>query len=111
MNFTDFGAPVGLGIPGRENDRSGSERVVNLSNSVKVRVVREDPYGFWYIKWHSGATPLPISGSYTSADLAIRALDAYLDVETFRTQRVDEPVAKVPPLQYKKPKDGKTASV
>ena len=111
MNFTDFGMTPAPGVPGRENDRSGSERTVYLSDGKTIKVVREDPYGFWYVKWNTGAPPDRVSGGFTTAELALRALDQYLNQDTFRTERVSAPAPKAPPLQYKKPKDGKAFSV
>lgn len=111
MNFTDFGQSPAPGVPGREFDRPGSERTVHLSDGKTIKVVREDPYGFWVIKWSAGAAPAAISGNFTNAELALRALDGYLSQDTFRTERVDEPAIKTPPLQYKKAKDGKMFSV
>lgn len=107
-NFTDFGvAPANSGRPG---DRSGSAQEVHLSDGNTVRVVREDPYGFWSIKWFKGATPDPISGSYTTAERALKALDIFLNNERFKTERVETPVSKAPPLKYKKPLNGELFS-
>lgn len=108
-NFTDFG--VAPGNSERPGDRSGSSREIHLSDGNSVRVVREDPYGFWYIKWFKGATPDPISGSFTTAERALKALDIFLNNERFKTERVETPVVKTPPLQYKKAKNGELFSV
>ena len=110
-NFTDFGNTLAPNVRGRANDRPGNLRTVHLSDGMEVKVEQRDPYGQWHFVWGSGSVPDYLSGSYTSPDFALRALDIYLNKEKYNTKRVEVPVEKTPPLAYKKPKDGKTFSV
>lgn len=103
-SMMNFGQTLGMGVAGRENDRDGKSREVFLSDGNTVRVEARDPYGHWYVKWYKGAPPSSLDGSYTSAEQAIRAVQAYVGNETYNTKVVEEKVEKAPPLLYKKPR-------
>ena len=44
----------------------------------KLRVKRGDPFGFWFISFERGQIPEKLSGAYTGAEEAIKAVKAYL---------------------------------
>lgn len=103
-SFVDFGQTLGLGVPGRENDRDGSSRTIHLSDGTSVKVESRDPYGHWYAKWNKGSVPKELDQSWTSPDLAVQAVRAYIGNQKYNTKVVDKPVEKAPPLEYKKQK-------
>ncbi len=53
-------------------------RVLDLDNGNKIRVTREDPFGFWYVSYEKGQIPEHLKGSYTSFDEAKKAINSYL---------------------------------
>ena len=103
-NFVDFGQTLGVGVPGRENDRDGKSREIHLSDGTSVKVESRDPYGHWYAKWNKGAVPKELDGCWTSAEQAVLAVKAFIGNQKYNTKVVDTPVQKAPPLEYKKPK-------
>lgn len=78
-----------------------NQRIVYLGNGRKIKLERRNPYGFVFIAWDAGATPAAIAGSYTDFDQARKALDIYIDQNTFE-EVSEEPTEKVAPLKYKK---------
>lgn len=52
-------------------------RTFQLDNN-KVIVTKEDPYGFWSIKFEKGRIPSELSGQFTSFDIAEKAVLHYL---------------------------------
>lgn len=101
--FVNFGQTLGIGVAGRENDRDGKTRDVNLSDGRTVRVESRDPYGFWYVNWGRGQLPDELKGTYTNAEYALRAVQAYLGNNKYDTKIVEEKV-EIPVLKYKKEK-------
>lgn len=53
-------------------------RVLTLDNGNELRVIREDPFGFWYISYTKGNIPETLKGAYTSFDEAKKAIDSYI---------------------------------
>ena len=53
-------------------------RILDLDNGNKIKVTREDPYGFWYVSYEKGQIPESLKGSYTSFDEAQKAINTYL---------------------------------
>lgn len=54
-------------------------RLVDIGKDQPVKIVAEDPYGFWSIYWHAGVTPEELRGKFTDYEYAKKALDQYLD--------------------------------
>jgi hypothetical protein len=54
-----------------------SVRTFQLDNN-KVIVTKEDPYGFWSIKFEKGRLPNDLSGHFTSFDHAEKAVQLWL---------------------------------
>lgn len=101
--FIDFGQTDGFNIPGRENDRDGGTRRVNLTDGRTVTLTTKGPYGFWFIEWEKGPTPDAINGAYTTAEAAYVALEVYLNNNYYNTKTTEKPV-EIPTVKYKKVK-------
>lgn len=64
-------------------DHSGDKdlanvRILDLGNN-KIKLSREDPYGFVKISYERGQLPESLKGQYTSFDEARKALKLYLE--------------------------------
>lgn len=55
-----------------------SVRTFQLDNN-KVIVTKEDPFGFWSIKFEKGRLPDDLSGHFTSFDKAEKAVNVWLE--------------------------------
>ena len=53
-------------------------RELLLDNGNKYHVQKRDPYGHWYIHMDKGRVPDRLSGSYTSFELAKKAVESYV---------------------------------
>jgi hypothetical protein len=98
MRFVDQHDDEGFKDPERDIP---NRRVVFLGNGREIKLERRDPFGFVYIIWDSGSTPIALQGSYTDFDQARRALEIYINNNTFEDVS-DEPTKKVEPIKYKK---------
>ena len=76
-------------------------RIVHLENGRKIRLERKNPYGFVHIGWDNGSTPIALQGAFTDFDQARKALEIFLNNNTFETIS-EVPTEKVEPLKYKK---------
>ena len=79
-------------------------RFVYFSDGGHAKLIRENPYGFWRIKWHVGSTPAAIDQTYTGVDLARAAVERYVNSSDYNgyAKPVEEKVEMAPPIQYKK---------
>ena len=99
--FVNFGQTDGIGIPGRENDREGRRRDINFTDGNGAWLEATDPFGFWVIRWKEGKTPVELKEQhFTSADLAKRELDRWLDQNRYNTKTTDQKVT-IPELKTK----------
>jgi hypothetical protein len=55
-----------------------NQREYTVGNN-KLRLRRQDPYGFWTVSYERGAAPDVLSGQYTSVSEAEKAIQSYLD--------------------------------
>lgn len=98
MRFVDQYDEEGFQDPERDIP---NRRIVHLGNGRELKLERRNPYGFVHIIWDSGHTPAELSGSYTDFDQARKALEIYINNNTFEKVS-EEPTKKVEPLKYKK---------
>ncbi len=79
-------------------------RYVYFSDGGYAKLVREDPYGFWYVRWHVGTTPQCLQSSYTEVDKARSAVERYINSNEYNgyANIVPEKVKMAPPLETKK---------
>ena len=68
------------------DETSENSRVVE-TNGAKIFLNRKDPYGFWYVKFERGEVPEVLSGAYTSAELAMSAINKYLEEHKTRDKK------------------------
>lgn len=62
------------------DDIDVNERLISIDlGNNKINMKRTDPYGFWTIGFDKGQVPEKLRGLYTSAEVARRAVTAYLD--------------------------------
>jgi hypothetical protein len=85
-----------------EDQDGHNRRFVHTKHGFSIKLERRDPYGFVYIVWHSGPTPVAISGAYSDFDTARAAVNNYINTETFN--KVVEDKVEKPELKYKKVK-------
>lgn len=111
MSFVDQYDEKGFQDPERDIP---NRRIVYLGNGREIKLERRDPYGFVYIIWDAGSTPVALQGSFTDFDQARKALEIYVNNNTFEKVS-EEPTKKVEPLKYKKayrdPKTGENLPV
>lgn len=99
--FMNFGQTDGFGVTGREGDRAGRMREVFMTDGNTAIIEARDPYGHWYISWKSGKTPSDLSSqSFTSADMAKKHLDIWLNKERYNTKISDTQVV-IPEVKTK----------
>lgn len=98
MRFVDQYDPEAFIDPERDIP---NKRIVYLGNGRKIKLERRDPFGFVFIAWDAGSPPAELSGSYTDFDQARKALEIYINNNTFE-EVSEEPTEKVAPLKYKK---------
>lgn len=86
-------------IPNTKN-----ERMIYFSDGGWAKLVREDPYGMWVIKWHAGATPFALQSQFTEIDLARQAVTRFVNSNEYNgyAKIVPEKVEMAPPLEVKK---------
>lgn len=85
-------------------DSIKNERMIYFSDGGWAKLVREDPYGMWVIKWHAGATPASLQGNYTEAEYAKRDVERYVDSPEYNgyAKIVKDKVEMAPPIEIKK---------
>ena len=98
MKFIDQFNDEGFSDPERDIPNI---RLVHLDNGRTLKLERKDPWGFVHIKWDFGTPPEELRGTYTTFDLASKALMLYVNNNLF-DKEVSEPVEKAPKLKYKK---------
>lgn len=63
-------------------DQSGDKDLANVRSfdlgNNKIRMTREDPYGFVSISYERGQIPESLKGAYTSFEEARKAVESYL---------------------------------
>lgn len=82
-----------------------NKRFIHTKFGFDITLERRDPYGFIYVVQPKGPTPSVLSGAYSSFTPARLAVEQYISNSTFN-EVVEEPVAPVEPLVYKKRKTG-----
>lgn len=95
MRFIDDGSEVTTFEEPKIN-----ERLVHTKYGFSIKLERRDPYGFVHVVWHKGAVPEPISGAYSTFDLARQAVVNYIDQSGFN--RVVDEKPEYTPAVYKK---------
>jgi hypothetical protein len=61
-----------------DKEYGGKFRKIEMDNGNTCHIRCQDPYGFWYISLERGNLPERMKGSYTSFDLALRAVNMWL---------------------------------
>lgn len=69
-----------------------NKRVIHTKFGYDINLERRDPYGLVFVAWHKGPPPAELQGAYSDWDQARRAVEIYLNKETFN-KIVDEPVS------------------
>ncbi len=102
--YLNLGQTDGFDTPGRQGDRNGKLREIFISDGTKIYVESRDPYGFWYVKSEVGKVPEALTGTFTTAELAVRAVETFYNNTKFNKTVVPEQVEK-PVLKYKREKE------
>lgn len=55
-----------------------NRRIIKTENN-EIYIDREDPYGFWKVRYKTGSVPVGLGGYYTKPAYAIAAVNAYLE--------------------------------
>ncbi len=81
-----------------------NERMIYFSDGGWAKLVREDPYGMWVVKWHAGATPAVLQSQFTEVDMARQAVARYVNSNEYNgyAKVVSQKVEMAPPLEIKK---------
>lgn len=82
-----------------------NERIVYFSDGGSAKLIREDPYGMWVIKWPVGPTPDVLKDQqFTEAEYARNAVRQYVDSPAYNgyAKVVPQKVEMAPPIEVKK---------
>lgn len=68
-----------------ENDKDGKRDEIYLSDGKVLLVESKDPYGFWHFRYEGKHSPIPnkLDQAFTSKSEAMKALRAYLSLDTY----------------------------
>lgn len=80
-------------------------REIYFSDGGGAKLVREDPYGMWVIKWNQGNTPDALKDQqFTEAAYARLAVQHFVDSNAYNgyAKVVPEKVEMAPPIEVKK---------
>lgn len=92
-------------LPDKFADRENLRHIF-LSDGNYIKLVRKDPYGFWYIEFGEGRTPDQFKdAAFTEIHNARMAVNNYVENEYSKyASIVSQPVQKAEPLKVKKEK-------
>lgn len=82
-----------------------NERIIYFSDGGSAKLLREDPYGMWVIKWSEGKTPDALKDQkFTEAGYARQAVQHFVDSNAYNgyAKVVSEKVEMAPPIEVKK---------
>lgn len=82
-----------------------NEREIFFSDGGSAKLIREDPFGMWMIKWTNGRTPDALKDQqFTEAAYARMAVHHFVDSNAYNgyAKVVPEKVEMAPPVEYKK---------
>lgn len=67
-----------------EKDKDGKREEFYLTSGKTLVAESRDPFGFWFFKWEKqGVVPERLSHAFTSKAEAVKALHAYLAMDTY----------------------------